>query len=610
MPIRTAKVKDASRAAYHVQKATAALALGDWKEAIERYRSALDFDPDDDDVRMSLAEEEARHGDGKAAAKELVQVLDIRPPHPEAWNLLGVLLMKNGERADAERCWKRALDVAPEFELSLRNLRDARSFPKPKGRPSLLDRAVLKRLFHPVGRTSGEGTAPHARLSVCLIVKDEEELLGECLDSVAGIADEIIVVDTGSTDGTIEIAKSRGAKVHSHEWKDDFAEARNALLRKARMDWVLMIDADERLAPDSAAGLRRFIESGTFDHATVEIESTTMGETLAFRAVRLFRNYPRMRYAGRIHEQIAGSLVGLRARYGIRGGDASVRILHLGYEHDLFEQRGKHDRNERLLAAELEANPKNAYALLKQGESLFSQRRFEEAAGPFEKAWTLTKRAALEQKMLSLLEEPATLRAACAVAAGRYQDAIDALDDYHGLGEPTANTLYLEAVARWSTGRDGVAERLIEALEHCDRGGATFTLPEVRGATPRYILGSLALAQGNAVDAGLWFERALQCETFHREARLGLAQAHYYQDRPDKAIAVLAALLQHDPSDLAAWKAGALYLTLSRGHEEAARAWLEAALLAFPGEETLLRFRERSAEVSPAASGPGSVGGR
>ncbi|MFG0216248.1 glycosyltransferase family 2 protein, partial [Brevibacillus porteri] len=81
------------------------------------------------------------------------------------------------------------------------------------------------------------------KISLCMIVKNEEECLHKCLDSVKDLVDEMIIVDTGSTDKTVEIGKSFGAVVHSYEWQDNFAEARNFGLEKATGDWILWMDA-------------------------------------------------------------------------------------------------------------------------------------------------------------------------------------------------------------------------------------------------------------------------------------------------------------------------------------------------------------------------------
>ncbi|RLB04217.1 MAG: glycosyltransferase, partial [Deltaproteobacteria bacterium] len=89
------------------------------------------------------------------------------------------------------------------------------------------------------------------RLSVCMIVKNEEKMLPKCLESIREVADEIIIVDTGSTDNTVAIAESFGAKVYFHPWEKDFSKHRNQSLSYATGDWILQIDADETLEPES-----------------------------------------------------------------------------------------------------------------------------------------------------------------------------------------------------------------------------------------------------------------------------------------------------------------------------------------------------------------------
>jgi len=99
-------------------------------------------------------------------------------------------------------------------------------------------------------------------LSLCMIVKNEEANLSRCLDSVKDIVDEIIIIDTGSTDNTVRIAESYGAKVFSIQWNDDFSEARNASLEKANGKWILLMDADDELAQEDRHKVRDLLVDG------------------------------------------------------------------------------------------------------------------------------------------------------------------------------------------------------------------------------------------------------------------------------------------------------------------------------------------------------------
>lgn len=98
-------------------------------------------------------------------------------------------------------------------------------------------------------------------ISACMIVKDEENALPGCFESIENVVDEVVVVDTESTDRTMEIAKEYGAAVYEHEWKGHFGEARNVSFDKATSDWILYIDADERLSEDLRVHLRELIQT-------------------------------------------------------------------------------------------------------------------------------------------------------------------------------------------------------------------------------------------------------------------------------------------------------------------------------------------------------------
>ena len=102
------------------------------------------------------------------------------------------------------------------------------------------------------------------QLSLVVIARDEQEFIAACLQSALNVVDEIIVVDTGSTDETAEIARECGAKVIQYAWNDDFAAARNAGADAATGDWLLILDADERLAPNSAETIRKALRNGSF----------------------------------------------------------------------------------------------------------------------------------------------------------------------------------------------------------------------------------------------------------------------------------------------------------------------------------------------------------
>src|SRR5207248_6819228 len=188
------------------------------------------------------------------------------------------------------------------------------------------------------------------KLSLCMIVKDEEEMLPRCLDAVADAVDEIVVVDTGSSDRTVEIAEGFGAKVIHREWTGDFAEARNASFDAATGDWILYLDADEVLVEEDAAKLRA-VTGRVWREAHFLVETNFTGDAgdgtaTTHSALRIFRNRPEYRFEGRIHEQIAHTLPAFNAE---RLEYTNVRIEHYGYLGAVRSSKEKSRRNIELL---------------------------------------------------------------------------------------------------------------------------------------------------------------------------------------------------------------------------------------------------------------------
>jgi hypothetical protein len=180
------------------------------------------------------------------------------------------------------------------------------------------------------------------RISLCLIARDEEELLPDCLTSAREEVDEVILVDTGSRDRTAELARSLGARVYRHRWRDDFAAARNAALNRATGEWILVLDCDERLEPASRGLVRRAVASGAADGYLLRLANLSENGAIAehWLALRLFCHRPEVRYQGRIHEQL---------RFAGRAAPCEATILHLGYQSRRIAARDKPARNQRLV---------------------------------------------------------------------------------------------------------------------------------------------------------------------------------------------------------------------------------------------------------------------
>ncbi|MFN4149737.1 MAG: glycosyltransferase family 2 protein, partial [Candidatus Sericytochromatia bacterium] len=124
---------------------------------------------------------------------------------------------------------------------------------------SLKKKKDLKQLLKIAEQRKFPKINPEQKLSLCLITKNEEKNIARCLDSVQGIVDEIILLDTGSTDKTVEIAKNYNAKIFYSDWENDFSKARNESINKATGDWILILDADEELKEEVKGQIRVFM---------------------------------------------------------------------------------------------------------------------------------------------------------------------------------------------------------------------------------------------------------------------------------------------------------------------------------------------------------------
>jgi tetratricopeptide (TPR) repeat protein len=194
-------------------------------------------------------------------------------------------------------------------------------------------------------------------LTAALIVRDESAFLGGCLESLSGIVDEVVVVDTGSVDDTPDIARDFGARLAHHPWADDFSEARNVSLDLARGEWILYIDADERLEDTSRADVEHLLRDA--DHVAFRVLLRPLVHTTPYREYRLWRNDPRIRFEGLIHEKVVPAIHRVADEDGRLIGTADVSLVHLGYEGD---QTKKHRRNLPLLRRQLQVEPGNLFA--------------------------------------------------------------------------------------------------------------------------------------------------------------------------------------------------------------------------------------------------------
>ncbi|AZR73367.1 hypothetical protein BBF96_08210 [Anoxybacter fermentans] len=262
------------------------------------------------------------------------------------------------------------------------------------------------------------------KISLCMIVRNEERNLHRCLESVKGLVDEIIIIDTGSTDRTVQIGKEHGAKVLVYPWNNDFSQARNLGLAAAQGEWILYLDADEALSPLAQKNIKKLLNAPDIEGYFFEIVNFTGkvldSSRLVHQSCRLFRNRKDYRFMGRIHEQILPSILSSRPNAQILKTD--LQIYHYGYMEGNVNRVEKVKRNIELLQIELNQNKNNSFLEYHLGLAYYELGE---------------KKAALEwlKKSYQHLEKgyafgPTLVRniALCLIDLGDYQEALDFIE--------------------------------------------------------------------------------------------------------------------------------------------------------------------------------------
>lgn len=271
-------------------------------------------------------------------------------------------------------------------------------------------------------------------LSLCMIVKNEERYISACLESIKPYVDEIIVVDTGSKDKTVEIAESFGARIFHFKWCDDFSAARNESIRHASCDWIIFLDADEVISAQDMERLKVCISDTDAWGLEVQQRNYTEDATLygwqpcdgypecrgpgffISPIVRVFRNNPRLAFRNRVHEEIDSSIIEMGKtvevfrfpihHYGYLKGDSVLKFkrdwyLRMGLEQakanpgdpkPLYEvgkvhlHEGRYKEAEEMFRRVIALDPSYKIAFTNLGEALFKQDKVKEAIDAYQES--------------------------------------------------------------------------------------------------------------------------------------------------------------------------------------------------------------------------------
>ena len=297
------------------------------------------------------------------------------------------------------------------------------------------------------------------KLSLCMIVKNEEDLLQQSLSKVSRYVEEIIVVDTGSTDRTKEIARSCGALVYDFPWCDDFSAARNFSLEKASCDWVLVLDADEVIIGFDENNIRKVVKSEQPVVGRIKLInsiSDAAGKRRSCERISRLFNRKLFHYEGIIHEQIVRKDGNVFNTLPVE-----IMIEHSGYTQEVIQRTDKIVRNITLLERALERRPDDNYLLYQLGKSYYLAKNYNEAVTYFKRALALPLNFSLEY-----VENLVETYGYALINSGKYAEAL-CLKNYEKYYADSTDYLFLMGLVYMNNGEFSKAiELFMQCINH------------------------------------------------------------------------------------------------------------------------------------------------
>ena len=524
-----------------------------------------------------------------------VNAIKSRPFHPEGFLLLAEIAAAAGDGQTARLCAQRAKELAPNWKAPKQFLKMAKS-----GKPK------VEGPLAPVLAAAAAWLAPRdSRLSVCLIVKNEEKFLAPCLKSVRGLASQIVVVDTGSTDRTVEIAREHGAEVHSFAWCDDFSAARNAALEQANGDWVLMLDADEELPSAEHARLQADMKHA--DVIALRLPLVNRGQESQGRhwVPRLFRNAPGAYFQNRVHEQVMPSLIQCGRVWGLRTAMGTAELLHHGYSAEVVKDRNKAERNLKLLRQAVQECPADPNLQMNLGLEVVRSGDLPAGLTHYRESFRLMSASPAGEVSPELREVMLTQFTCLLYRAREYDEVVRVLDSPLAKQCPPTASLHFAlglSLFQLQQYRDA-ARHMLQCLDKQNRPSLSPINTEIATAAPYRCLALALMKCGDAAGAEKTFRSGLADRAQDPDLKLAYADFLANQKRPVEALKQLHELVQVNARNLAAWRLGGEIALTQAAFLKFARDWTAEAIRQMPDDPAILSQRAEALLLSQDAAG-------
>lgn len=516
-------------------------------EAITAFRASLNESPQFVEALNDLGLTLIHHGNNAEALNAFQRAVELKPDHAIAWNNLGTLWLSLGNYDEALPCFEKAVQFAPGVPDLRKNLDIARR-EQTAARPLNFESASSTQRTTP-------NTNNQLRITLCLIAKNESANLPRLFESVRGAADEIVIVDTGSTDDTVTLAQAAGAKVTHFPWRDDFAAAKNEALRHASGQWIFFLDADMALFEGQAEKIRRAVASGAARSYYINIHSP-LADGVTEDVVAhpwLFENAPGVKFEGAIHETVHPSLIA----QGMNPTQTDIAAHHFGYSSEAA-LAPRLERNLAALRQQAKSGKAKSIIHFYLGTTLLGLKRYDEAI------------AELKQTIASP-ELHWRVRANASYALIRAHAARGDLVGATASAEEAA-TLYPRDRMAWALrGKvalqagsfDLAAQSFSRALNLRETFGAEASFHDVSDSGLEHDLGQALACLGRNTEAVEHYERALSAglpAAIARPTHSTLAFLYYLQDQPASALKHLAEV----PADEQAFEALEMMAAVAR----------------------------------------------
>lgn len=352
----------------------------------------------------------------------------------------------------------------------------------------------------PFGGLTLAGSLPYVGLTAAIIVKNEADHLRRCLGSLAGVADEIVVVDTGSTDDSVAVAEAAGALVLHRPWDGRFSPPRNLGLDHATGEWILYIDADEEFVSSDVEDFKLTLDAARAANVVaLQIRLTPKIGSTAYWEWRLWRHRPDLRFRGAMHEGITEAIadaIAIDPTLQV-GRSTSSGLVHYGYEGD---QTAKHHRNLPLIRAELERTPTRTYLWNHMGRCLEGLGRDDEAVEAWEHAIALVREHGRREHVDSMSYSDLAMR-----RVQRGEDVSELLDEALELFPENLFLTWVSALHASNQGRSDDVLELTQRLLDVGVDGALSTAlsydVRIFGEWPLHLRGNCLFGLGRYGEA-------------------------------------------------------------------------------------------------------------